>query len=175
MDSRIWNIYIKSMQKFTFFFLIPVMVLAQCQSKNTENAKIEKEIVESGNYNKELAEQLGADEYGMKRYVVAFLKKGPSQNQDSVQAAELQQAHLNNIRRMAEEGKLVLAGPFLDDGELRGIYVFDVSSVEEAMELTETDPAIKAGRLSMELHPWYGSAAVLKVNEIHETITKSNL
>ncbi len=114
-----------------------------------------------------LARELGADEYGMKKYVMAFLKKGPNRDRTPEEAAKLQKAHLDNIGRMAEEGKLVLAGPFLGDGDIRGIYIFNVTSIEEAQKLTETDPAIKAGSLVMELRPWYGSAALMKVTEIH--------
>lgn len=117
-----------------------------------------------------LIRELRADDYGMKTYVMAFLKAGPNRNQDSATAANLQAAHLANIRRMANEGKLVIAGPVLDTGDVRGIYIFNVESVEEAKALTETDPAIKAGRLVMELHPWYGSAALQKVNELHARI-----
>ncbi len=117
-----------------------------------------------------LATRLRADPYGMKPYVMAFLRAGPNRSQDSVTAARLQSAHMKNIQRMAQEGKLVIAGPFLDDTELKGIYVFNVESVEEAKALTESDPAIKAGRLVMELHPWYGSAALQMVNEFHARI-----
>lgn len=119
-----------------------------------------------------LIRKLGADAYGMKHYVMAFLKAGPNRKQDSATAAGLQKAHMDNIMRMADEGKLVVAGPFLDDTDLKGIYVFNVETVEEAKALTETDPAIKAGRLMMELHPWYGSAAMLEINRIHKTIQK---
>ena len=122
-------------------------------------------------YDSLLAQELGADDYGMRRYVMAFLKSGPNRSQDSVEAAAMQRAHMDNINRMAEEGQLVLAGPFLDDGPLRGIYVFDVETIDEARALTETDPAIEAGRLEMELHPWYGSAALMKVGEISERVT----
>ncbi len=114
--------------------------------------------------------EIEADEWGMRQYVIAFLKTGPNRDQDSAAAAELQTAHMNNIKRMAEEGSLLLAGPFLDGGELAGIYVFDVTTIKEAEELTATDPAIAAGRLTMEIHPWYGSAALLKVNAIHNLI-----
>ena len=129
---------------------------------------------DSTSYNSQLAQELGADEYGMHRYVVAFLKAGPNRDQDSTTAAELQRAHMQNIQRMADEGKLVLAGPFMDDGPIRGLYIFDVDSIEEAEKLTETDPAIQQGRLTMELHPWYGSAAVKKINELHQQISKNN-
>lgn len=120
------------------------------------------------------ANKYGADKYGMKKYVLAFLKRGAYKEKDSVKAAELQAAHLRNINQMVEEGKLVLAGPFLDGGELRGIYIFNVQSIEEAETLTNTDPAIKAGSLVMELKPWYGSAALLEITDIHKIIAEQN-
>jgi len=143
-------------------------------SKITENSETDDSAAET-QFNRKLAEELGADDYGMKQYVMAFLKKGPNRDFDSATATQLQRAHLDNIIRMAEEGTLVLAGPFLDRGDIRGIYIFDVKTVEEAEELTSTDPAIKAGSLEMELHPWYGSAALMKVNEISKTIAKKSI
>ncbi len=134
----------------------------------------EPEPVEAGGvYDEDLATELRADEYGMAQYVVVFLKRGPNQDQSEEEAMELQKAHLANIQRLADEGKLLLAGPFMDDGDVRGIYIFDVTTVDEARELTATDPAIKAGRLEMELRPWFGSAAVREVNAIHERIAKT--
>ncbi|MCG9696714.1 YciI family protein [Shewanella sp. Isolate11] len=129
----------------------------------------------SETYDVELANKLGADEYGMKAYVMAFLKSGPHRDQGEDEAKALQKAHLDNIGRLAQEGKLVLAGPFLDDGLLRGIYIFNVTTIEEAKMLTESDPAIKAGRLVMELHPWYGSAALMQVNQIHQSIASKGI
>lgn len=124
-------------------------------------------------YDSVFAAKLGADKYGMKQYVMAYLKKGTNRSQDSVTAANLQKAHINNIVRMANEGKLVLAGPFTDDYEVRGIYVFDVKTVEEARALTETDPAIQAGRLVMELHPWYGPAALPLITPLSRRLEKT--
>lgn len=121
------------------------------------------------------ARAYGADEYGMKRYVMAFLKRGPNRIQDSLKLAHLQRLHLQNIERLAEEGKLVLAGPFLDDGDLRGIYIFNVPTVEEAKKLTESDPMIQSGHLLMELKPWYGSAALMEINALHKTLQKKNV
>ncbi len=121
------------------------------------------------------AHKLGADKYGMHRYVMAFLKKGPHRDQDSTTAANLQKAHLENIVRMAEAGKLVLAGPFMDDNEVRGIYIFNVATVEEAQALTASDPAIKAGRLAMELHPWYGSAVLPLITPLHKRLEKTSV
>jgi uncharacterized protein YciI len=81
------------------------------------------------------AQQYGADSYGMKKYIMAFLKKGPNRNLDSIQSAALQKAHLENIFKMADSGKLILAGPFMDNDSIRGIYIFDVSTIEEARKL----------------------------------------
>ncbi len=116
-----------------------------------------------------------ADEYGMKKYIMAFLKMGPNRSSDSTEAAQLQMAHMANIERMAEEGKLVLAGPFFGGDSLRGIYIFNVNSIEEAEALTNSDPAIQAGSLQMELKEWYGSAALMALNPIHNHIAKKSI
>lgn len=119
------------------------------------------------------AAKVGADPYGMRKYIMALLRRGPNINSiDSSQSAALQRGHMANIRRMASEGKLALAGPFYGNGDLRGIYVFAVDNLEEAEELTASDPAIKAGSLQMELIPWYGSAALMEISEIHQQISK---
>lgn len=125
-------------------------------------------------YDADLAKKLEADDYGMHKYVIAFLKPGPNRDQDPESAQKIQRAHLDNIMRLAKEGVLVLAGPFYGDSNLQGIFVFDVDSIEEAKKLTESDPAVKAGRLVMELHQWYGSAAVKMIAEVHEQIAKKN-
>lgn len=85
---------------------------------------------------------------------LAFLMRGPFKPASPAAAEELQKAHMANINRLAEMKKLVVAGPFGDNGELRGIFVFKVATLEEAKALTETDPAVKAGRLVLDLHPW---------------------
>ena len=162
------------MYKYIVFALIFCAV--SCKQKDKSECATDLAAVEASSsgstYDSLYAEKLGADEYGMHRYVMAFLKAGPNRDQSEEEVEELQRAHLENIGRMAEEGTLVLAGPFLDEGDLRGIYIFDVKTVEEAEELTRTDPAIEAGRLIMELHPWYGSAGVMEINEIHKRIAK---
>ena len=155
------------------FFLLPfllVVLLTGCIKEAPTTEPVSETTFDSS-----LAARTGADPYGMKQYVMAFLKAGPNRDQDSTTAAELQRAHLDNITRLAEEGKLVLAGPFMDDGEIRGIYIFDVKTIDQASKLTETDPAIKAGRLIMELHPWYGSAALKEINSLHKKISREDI
>jgi len=162
------------MKSLTLFSIVAIsgLFLLSCRPEvNVETTSTEGDTDEFA-YDSTLAAQLGADDYGMRKYVMAFLKAGPNRDQDSVAAVELQRAHMANINRMADEGKLAVAGPFLDGGELKGIYIFNVSTIEEAKALTETDPAVKAGRLVMELHPWYGSAATMMVNDWHKKVQK---
>ena len=92
----------------------------------------------------------------MQTYYMAFLKRGPDRIHDSLTAAKIQEGHMAHIMQMARDKKLVLAGPFLDNGDLRGIFVLNVASMDEALELTNEDPAIKSGTLIMEIRPWYG-------------------
>ena len=93
---------------------------------------------------------------------LAFLVRGEKWTPESTpQTAEIQKGHMANIQRLANLKKLVVAGPFGDDGRLRGIFVFRVNSLEEAKELTLTDPAVQAGRLAMEIHPWVVPAGIL--------------
>ena len=97
-------------------------------------------------------------------FYFGFLKKGPNRkdgDDKDQQIQELQKAHIANIVRLAEMKKLVMAGPFGDDGELRGIFVFRVSSLREAQDLSATDPMIKIDRLRIELHPWKVPQGVL--------------
>ena len=136
----------------------------------------EKVIVheETFAYDSVYAAKLGADDYGMKSYVMAFLKSGPNRPEDPTLKDSLQSAHLANIEKLADEGKLVLAGPFFGGDELRGVYVFDTDSIEEAASWTATDPAIIYGSLEMELKKRYRSAAQVDVNNLHKKAAKIN-
>lgn len=93
----------------------------------------------------------------MKQYFLVLLKRGPVRNQDSVTAAALQKGHLDNITRLYNEGNIDIAGPMMSDGDLRGIFVFNCATYDEVLNHCTTDPAIKAGRLVAEIHPWYAA------------------
>lgn len=100
----------------------------------------------------------GDTTYIMKKYYLVMLLANPDKEQlDSALVAEIQQAHLDNINRLAKLGKIVMAGPMGDDGNLRGIFIMNCDSLEEAESLCETDPAIKRKRLLYELHPWWAA------------------
>lgn len=151
----------------TLFLFSSLMLIAVIQTISQQ-----KEQSSPIKFNPAMAQKLGADELGMKNYVIAFLKAGSVKLTDSIERVNLQKAHLKNIVRLVEEGKLLIAGPFLDKQPLRGIYIFDVATIEEAARLAATDPAVRAGTLVMELHPWYGSAALKQIPDLHKQIQK---
>jgi uncharacterized protein YciI len=92
----------------------------------------------------------------------AFLTRGEKWTPEKTPATEeIQKGHMANINRLAGMKKLIAAGPFGDDGRLRGIFVFRVANLDEAKALTETDPAVQAGRLAMELYTWMVPEGIL--------------
>jgi len=110
----------------------------------------------------------------MKQYIFAFLKNGETKISDTAARREIIMAHLANIKRLSDEGKLILAGPFLDDAGLAGIFIFNVATMEEAKQLVNTDPGVKAGIFAIELHPWYGSASLLEIPKLHRAVQKKS-
>lgn len=124
-------------------------------------------------YDAALAQRLGADQRGMKMYVLVVLKTGPNTTATEEEKKRYFEGHFATIQRLADEGKLALAGPFgQNDRQWRGLYIFNVATVAEAIELTRTDPSIAAGIFTVEATPWYGSAAVQEVNGIHKRLEK---
>jgi uncharacterized protein YciI len=125
-------------------------------------------------YDETLAKSLNADEYGMKNYVFCILKTGTNATASKEEQNKAFQGHMANINRLAKEGKLAVAGPFgKNDRNYRGIFIFNVATVEEAQALVDTDPAIKSKLLEAELTPWYGTAALMEVLKIHDKIAKT--
>jgi uncharacterized protein len=127
------------------------------------------------NLDSTLAKSLGADDYGMKKYVLVILKTGSNTNAKKATSDSLFAGHLNNINRLTDLKKLIVAGPFAKNGNnFRGIFILDVISLEEAKKLLETDPAIKEKLLEPELYHWYGSAALFEYLKTHDKIWKYN-
>jgi uncharacterized protein YciI len=124
-------------------------------------------------YDAELAKKLGGDEHGMKNYVFVILKTGPKDAEITGKArVDMFAGHMANIGRLADEGKLAVAGPFgKNDRQYRGLFILNVTTVEEAQKLVETDPVVKSGMMIAELTPWYGSASLLATPDIHKKIT----
>ena len=144
-------------------FLFITIILAKTSVGQATNPK----------YDSALAHKLGADDYGMKNYVFVILKSGDNKSTDKKIIDSCFEGHLSNIKRLAQMGKLVLAGPFgKNENQYRGLFVLNVSTFEEAQQLLGTDPAINAHFLSADLYPWYGSAALPEYLDASDKIWK---
>lgn len=94
-------------------------------------------------------------------YYLALLHRGSAWTPEPTpEVQRLLEGHMANIQRLAAEGKLILGGPFADDGDLLGLFLLQAGSLKEAQELCDSDPAVKAGRLRVELHPWWGPKGI---------------
>lgn len=123
-------------------------------------------------YDPELARTAGADKHGMRGYVFVVLKTGPKKMPAGQARDAMFKGHFANINRLAEEGKLVLAGPFDGVDGWRGMFVFAVSSIDEAKACVETDPVIKEGEMIAEYHKYYGTAALMLMKDDEARVTK---
>lgn len=130
-------------------------------------------LSQNSNYDKNLADSLGADDYGMKSYTLVMLKTGGGNIEDKARVDSLFRGHLDNIGRLAEAGELIVAGPLgQNSNNYRGIYIFDEPDKAKVAELLLTDPAIKADLLAYDIYNWYGSAALPVYLETHAKIEK---
>jgi len=130
--------------------------------------------IEKPKFNQELATSLGADKYGMKAYTIIMLTTGSAKIDDKAKMGELMKGHMTNIGKLANEGKIIVAGPFLEKNKenYRGMFIFNTKSKEEAESWVKTDPAVAAGVFSYEIFPWYGSAALPLYLKHHDEISK---
>jgi uncharacterized protein len=125
---------------FLFFLLNSILVMAQ--EKNNDREMIVNE---------------GETSYILKKYFLCIYLKGPNRSQTKELADSLQSKHLAYISEMDKAGAICMAGPFGDDTDKRGILMFDVSSIEDAENWVKNDPMVLAGRLTYEIHPWWGA------------------
>ena len=91
----------------------------------------------------------------MQQYFIAFLKRGPIRNQNEEESTRLQKEHMAHLHKMYDLGYADISGPFGDDGDIRGITIYNVPTLEMADSLANSDPMVKAGRLVIEIHPWW--------------------
>lgn len=152
--------------KIYFSLSLLVVTLSFAQEKKVAKPK----------FNQELASSLGADKYGMKAYTIVMLTTGSTKIEDKTKMSEVMNGHMGNIHKLADEGKIIVAGPFLEKNKenYRGMFIFNTKSKEEAEQWVKTDPAVQAGVFSYEIFSWYGSAALPLYLKHHEEITKEN-
>ena len=125
-------------------------------------------------FDAELAKALGADDYGMKSYVLVILKTGPNKIPAGPERDAMFAGHMANIKRLAADKKLALAGPLDGVDGWRGLFVLAVAYIEEANQLVAADPVIRSGEMIAEYHEHYGSAALMLVNDAHEKLARKS-
>lgn len=156
----------------TILTVVTLLVLISCKEKEihreywmpTEKeevkipvSQIKKELEEKGFSVFEFIDEKTKDTILMQQYFMAFLKKGPNRSQTKEEADSLQALHMSHLGKMYEEGFADISGPFGDDGELRGITIYNVSSLQIADSLANLDPMVQAGRLAVEIKPWWAA------------------
>jgi uncharacterized protein YciI len=125
-------------------------------------------------YDQTLAEKLGADENGMKMYVLVILKTGSAVVTDQARRDSLFAGHMANINRLGQQKKLVVAGPLeKNEKTYRGIFILDVKSFDEANQLLAGDPTIREKIFDVEMFNWYGSAALPEYLDASEKVWKA--
>ena len=143
-----------------FTLLIAVILCSSAQDKKADN---EERKVSGPLLLLKEKEKKVEKKWEMKQYFLVLLKRGPVRDQDSIEVEKLQKAHIANIERLYNEGKMDIAGPIGAEGDLRGIFIINASSFEEAKSLCDTDPMIKIGRLVAEIYPWWaGKGSILR-------------
>lgn len=149
--------------------VIAITLVLGCKSENEEIEKstntnedksiieIKEELVAKGFQVFDYVDEKTKDTTLMQQYFIAFLKRGPNRSQNEEEANTLQSAHLAHLGRMYELGYADISGPFGDDGDIRGITIYNVPTIEIADSLANADPMVKAGRLEIEIHPWWAA------------------
>lgn len=123
-------------------------------------------------FDEALAASVGADDNGMRQYVLVILKTGPTPVPAGEARSEMFRGHFANMKRLAAEGKLAVAGPLDGVDGWRGLFILAVSDLEEAAALVATDPVIINGEMVAEYHKYYGSAALMLVNDAHAKVAR---
>jgi uncharacterized protein YciI len=151
-----------------------VLLVSTCMAFAQSNSDT-KALAVNPKFDKKLADKLEADEYGMKSYFFVILKTGKNNSTDNEFINKSFRGHLDNINRLVQENKLIVAGPMAkNDLNYRGIFILNnLKTIEDAREILQSDPAIKNGLLDYELFSWYGSAALPEYLPFSDKIWKS--
>jgi uncharacterized protein YciI len=131
------------------------------------------ETADAPGYDAALAERVGANENGMRQYVLVILKTGPNRVPDGEERDAMFRGHFANMKRLAEAGQLAYAGPLDGVDGWRGLFIIAVADIEAAKELVATDPVIIKGEMVAEYHKHFGSAALMLVNEMTAKVART--
>ena len=137
------------------FFFLSFLVLAFCINSTKSNAQSFEDLKAQGF--EVFNHQDGDTTYLMKKYFMVHLIKGPTRDQNKEEAAKIQRGHLEHLSKLAKDKKLCVAGPFAEDGDIQGLVIYSVPSKDEVVRLANADPAVLAGRLVIEIHPFWAA------------------
>ena len=130
---------------------------ATTANRALNTSELRAKLVSEGYQVFDYIDEKSGDTVLMQQYFMAFLKRGTSRSQDKAEADSLQRLHLAHLGRMYELGYADISGPFGDDGDIRGVTIYNVPTLEMADSLANMDPAVRAGRLEIEIHPWWAA------------------
>jgi uncharacterized protein YciI len=157
------------MERLKSVVLILVLVVFCCKKVEKETsqieikeakrsvAKVKQELTKKGFQIFDYIDEKTKDTVLMQQYFIAFLKQGAERTQSKEVADSIQALHMAHLGRMYEAGYADISGPFGDDGDIRGITIYNVPTLQIADSLANMDPAVKAGRLKIEVHPWWAA------------------
>ena len=155
--------------------LLISLALLPCVAAHAEEIAAAKPATNPA-YDAALAQKVGADEMGMRKYVLVILKTSAKPLPAGPERDAMFQGHFANMKKLADAGKLAFAGPFGDkntgEGSWRGMFVFAVPTIDEAKALTATDPVLQQGEMVAEYHPLFGSASLMLVPETYIKVAK---
>ena len=155
--------------KRTIYLVLCLVIVSACKETTMNSGdnsalkperthtEIKEQLLKEGYQVFDYVDEKTGDSIIMQQYFIAFLKSGPNRTQSDEEAAELQKAHLAHLQRMYDEGHADISGPFGDDGEIRGITIYSTPTQQIADSLANLDPMVKAGRLIIEVHPWWAA------------------
>ncbi len=130
---------------------------APSEQEVPSQSALREALLEKGYQVFDYVDEKTGDTVLMQQYFIAFLKSGPTRSQTPEEADSLQKLHLAHLSRMYEGGYADISGPFGDDGDIRGITIYNTPTLQMADSLANLDPMVQAGRLVIEVHPWWAA------------------
>ena len=160
-----------AMIKKIILSMVTMLLFIACKIETNDTVKAEEQPTKEKKSMKLIKQELEAkgfelfdyvdektqDTVIMQKYFIAFLKKGPNRSQPEEEANKLQAAHMAHLGKMYELGYADISGPFDDDSDISGITIYNVPTLQMADSLANADPMVKAGRLVIEMHPWWAA------------------
>lgn len=122
--------------------------------------QIKQELTDNGYKTFDFVDEETKDTILMQQYFMAFLKKGPIRGQNEEESAELQKLHMEHLKKMYDLGYVDISGPFGGNSDVKGVTIYNVPTLKIADSLANSDPMVIAGRLNIEIHPWWAKKGV---------------